>query len=467
MCPLVYPVFHDEPPTGPRLRLLILTPEFDGGGGIGTFYRNLAPALREAGVNVRVVEGSAMRAGERAPRDVQGVSVETLERERFERWRNQFPHLAAAPGAQRHLAAAWAMWEQAGFGVDADIVEAADWGLPFAPAAVEANRPLAIQMHGSVGQISTHDPLEGEEVQGALIRLVESALLSRWPVVQSYSRANAAFWQSETGRNVEMIHPPVRLRAAAGPPEVSDRGVVVGRIQRWKGPHILCEALQALGDRAPGLDWFGGDTAFGRRGVTTGQHLAGGYPEVWGPRVRPQPAILAEEVARRQSGALFNLVPSSWDVFNFTAAEAMASGRPTIVSTGAGASELIVDGENGFLFAAEDALALAAAIERVLSSTPARLTEIGAAGHETVRRDLDPVTIAADRIAAYSSAIEAFRLTPPARIGGWLGEICRPGEAEAAVDGAFLGQFPVRTITAHLAGRVRDKVGSGLRRSGH
>lgn len=448
------------------MRLLVLTPEFGSGGGIRTFYRNLAPAVLERGVAVRVIEGSAMHAGDRAPRDVQGIEVETLERERFERWRSRFPQLDAAPGAQRHLAAAWAMWEQAGFGADADIVEAADWGLSFAPAAVEAKKPLVIQTHGSVGQITTHDPLGGEEVQGALIRLIESALLSRSPAVQSYSRANAAFWRSETGREVEMIRPPVPLPPADGHPEVSDRGLVVGRIQRWKGPHILCEALRALGDRAPPVDWFGGDTAFRRRGTTTGQHLANAFPAVWGRLVRPQPTIPAEEVARRQSRALFNLAPSSWDVFNFTAAEALGSGRPTIVSTGAGASELVVDGENGFLFAAGDASALAAAIERVLSSTPARLTQIGVAGRETVRRELDPAMIAAARIAAYRSAIEAFRSAPPAPIAGWLGELCRPSSG-TPVDGAFLDQFPIRTLTAHLAGRVRDKVGSAVRRSGH
>ena len=154
---------------------------------------------------------------------------------------------------------------------------------------------------------------------------------------------------------------------------------------------------------------------------------------------------------------MFNLVPSSWDVFNFTAAEAMASARPTIVSTGAGASELIVDGENGFLFAAEDAAGLAETIERVLSASPARLAEIGAAGRETVRRELDPAKIAADRVAAYRAAIDAFAAAPPSPVGGWLGEICRPSAAGSA-DGAFLEQHSMRTLAGHLAKRARDKV---------
>ena len=73
----------------------------------------------------------------------------------------------------------------------------------------------------------------------------------------------------------------------------------------------------------------------------------------------------------------------------------MASGRPTIVSSGAGASELIEDGVNGFLFAAGDPDGLAEVLEHVLGESPARLAEIGRAGQETVRTALDPKTIAA------------------------------------------------------------------------
>ena len=46
-----------------KMRLLILTPEYDGsGGGIMTFYQSLVPALQAHGVAVRVIEGSACHA---------------------------------------------------------------------------------------------------------------------------------------------------------------------------------------------------------------------------------------------------------------------------------------------------------------------------------------------------------------------------------------------------------------------
>src|SRR5947209_607705 len=115
------------------MRLLILAPEYEGsGGGIMTFYQALIPALQDQGVVVSIIEGSAYHTGgDNSLRQRNGVRVQTLELNRVHRWHDQFGHLAAAPGLRRHLAAAWAMWEQAHFGEDADIVEASDWGLLF------------------------------------------------------------------------------------------------------------------------------------------------------------------------------------------------------------------------------------------------------------------------------------------------------------------------------------------------
>jgi hypothetical protein len=121
------------------MRVLILIPEFGAdGGGISTFYRNLTVALSAQGAKVRVVEGSANHAetepNRRSTED--GICVETLEVDRLRRWHRKFSAYAAAPGLRGHLAAAWAMWEQAGFGEDSDIVEASDWGLLFVPPSI-------------------------------------------------------------------------------------------------------------------------------------------------------------------------------------------------------------------------------------------------------------------------------------------------------------------------------------------
>ena len=441
------------------MRLLILTPEFDGaGGGIMTFYRALAPALRAAGVKIRVIEGSAVYAAEeKAVREFAGITVETLERARIERWWQRFPAFAAAPHLRRHLAAAWAMWEQAGFGEDADIIEASDWGLLFIPPAIDATRPLIVQCHGSIGQISVHDPIVGEEIQGMLTRLIEKAVMSLATAVQTLSNANAVFWSGEARREVTMIRPAWNVADAITAP-LSARGLVVGRVQRWKGPQVLCDALKRLGARAPMVDWIGRDTAWGRRGSSTSAHLARAYAEIWGRRVLHYPPVPPAEVAQRQAEALFNLVPSTWDVFNLTAVEAMASGRPTLVTNGAGASELIEDGVNGYRFQAGDCDALATALERVLCEQPGRLAEIGRAGQETVRTSLDPEAIARQRLAAYCAAIDRFAANPTKPARGWIGDICRPTETSKQSELAFLEHLPLRGLTAHVAQRMSRRI---------
>lgn len=442
------------------MRLLVLTPEFAGsGGGIITFYRSLAPALRANGVELRVIEGSAYHASaDRAERLDEGICVETLELTRLVRWDARLPAFVAAPGLRRHLAAAWAMWEQADYGGACDIVEACDWGLLFVPPAIQATRPLLVQCHGSVGQIAVRDPIAGEETQSLLVRLIERAALAIAQSVQTYSQANAAFWRAETGRDIAMIRPAWGQLAEPTMQKFHSHGLVVGRVQRWKGPDILCAALQLLGARAPVIDWIGRDTAWGAQESSTASYLTRAFPGIWGQRINHCLPGPRQEIVRRQATALFNLVPSTWDVFNFTAIEAMASGRPTIVSTGAGASELIVDNENGYLFAAGDVNALAAVLDRLLSESSARLASIGQAARETVRTMLDPNVIAAERLAAYRAVVDVFHSQPPLPATGWVGEICRPTDPTKGNEMAFLDHHPLRAIAAHMLTRGRRKV---------
>ena len=423
-----------------------------------TFYQSLIPALQAEGVEVRVIEGSAYHAADdRSPRVRNGASVETLELSRMRRWYAQLGQFAATPGLRSHLAAAWAMWEQAQFGEETDVVEACDWGLLFLPMALDAKRPLVVQCHGSIGQIAHHDPIAAEETQGILTLLLERSVLAGVDTIQTPGCENAAYWRNETGRHVSMLRPAWIPPAVLSTQKPSDRGLVVGRVQRWKGPQVLCAALDLLGDRAPKIDWVGRDTPWESANGSTSAHLATAYPSVWGKKIAPHAPRVAAEISRLQADALFNLVPSTWDVFNFTAVEAMASGRPAIISTGAGAHELIQDGENGYVFPAGSADGLASTIERVLSASPAQLADIGRAAQATIRRELDPPTIAAQRVAAYRSTIDAFRTRRPSA-KTTLDEMCRPKDLAAGDDNAsFLNQVPLRTLMQHVGKRLGRK----------
>lgn len=444
------------------MRLLLLTPEFRGsGGGIITYYRSLTPALVRAGVEVSVIQGSPQcTANESESGSIDGVHVQTLERRRFDKWRERFRSYAAAPTLRNSLAAAWAMWEQAGHGQGFDIVEACDWGLSFVPPVVEASLPVLLQFHGSAGQIAVHDCIEGEEIDGKLIRMIERAAAGSATGLQTCSEANAAFWHSETGRHVDVQRPAWRHATTDSNVSVADRALIVGRLQRWKGPHILATALRQLRTHRLTVDWYGRDVNWNRH-ETTSMYMARSFPDLWGNAIIHHASVPPAEVTRLQASAKFNLVPSPWDVFNLTVAEAMASGRPVICSDGAGASEMIVDGETGYVFSKNDPAALAATLERALLEDDRRLREMGVAAQDVVRRLLDPEHIATARIATYEDTIRKFHASPKEFAKGWLSEACSPDGAFHQ-EFAFLESVPLRSLISHMRSRLRRKIGEYL-----
>lgn len=437
----------------PTMRLLVLTPEYTAwGGGIATFYRDLIPSLARMGLNVRVVEGSAFAASGANRVQSEGITTEQLEAARLSHWLERFSHLSSTPTFRRHLAAAWAMWEQALEGPEFDIVEATDWGLLAIPPVMSRIHPTVIQAHASCGQIAAYDQVLGEETSNILLRMAELAAIGAATEVQTYSAANGRFWEMEAGRKVSVILP------AWSPPPKSELstpskdGLVVGRLQSWKGPEALCDALRLLGSRGATMGWIGREVEWPRGNQSASTYLSHRYPDVWGTQVNHENQKAPDEVRRRQSEALFNLVPSDWDVFNFTTVEAMASGRPTIVSSGAGASELVEQGVNGFVFPAGDSKGLAASIEAVRSLSPERQAQIGMNALETIRRELDPTRSAATRIAHYQSAIETHAKLPRP-LSQWMIEACSP-VASPVHAGAFLDRLPMRLLTRHVARRA-------------
>jgi glycosyltransferase involved in cell wall biosynthesis len=443
------------------MKLLFLLPEYitNAGGGIVTFYRHFLPLLVAQGHEVRVIVGSGVVA-ERSPSPVMinGVSVEMLDHDLLDSYHARFARYAALPGLRRFLAAAWAMREQAGNGEGYDLVEAADWGLLFLPWVVERGPPLVAQLHGSMGQIDHYDPVRGTEVQGNLIRMLELSGIAAARCTQTLSQANAVFWHRQTGRRVDCIRPAwkplLHMEAAT---ERTDRGLVVGRVQRWKGPEVLCEALRLLGGKAPPFDWLGRDTPYECRDFKTSRYLSGTWPDVWGKLVTHLPQRPFDQTARLEAQAAFMVVPSFWDTFNFTCVEAMGAGTPVICSTGAGASELIEDGANGFVFENGSAESLATAIDRMQELGDAERKELAEAGRQTVLRELDPAEICCQRLAAYEDVIQAD-VRDAAPQDDWLRLASEPSKTSEPDSLDFLDHMPLEPIIRYALRRTFRKV---------
>jgi glycosyltransferase involved in cell wall biosynthesis len=434
------------------MKILLVTPEYppDFGGGIITFYRDLVPALRQHGCDVSVLKGSAYVHGG-APYEQDGVRVSVLSTAGFEAWNARFDHLSMFPELRRHLAAAFALHEQARAGDGFDAVEVTDFGLPFLPWAIESRARTLVQLHGSSGQIAHHEPVRGREAEGTLTLLLEKAALEAAPMLSTHSRANCRFWQELLGRPVEYIPPPMRFeREGIIADGASDAWLTIARIQRWKGPDVACAAWRLLGDRAPVLEWAGRDTTAGETGASTDLALLEQYPDVWHSSIRPIGQLGARDMIAHAARAQAVLVPSTWDVFNLAAAEAMRAGRPVIVSEGAGAADLIEPGRNGFVFPSGDAAALVDRVRALQALSDAERRALGEAAAETVRTRLDPAIVA-------SAKIELYRQQPAARRPAtWLLDSLLPRTSRTRH--LFLDGLPLKELIAYVARRGLDKV---------
>jgi glycosyltransferase involved in cell wall biosynthesis len=379
------------------LKVLFVIPEFPPsfGGGIGTFYGHLLPALADRGADVKAIVGSGLQAGPDAS-NYRGVTVAPLDQQLVQRLRGSFSSLSLSPDLINHLAAAWAAWEQASSFVGFDVIECTDWGLFAVPWLLNpSSPPLLIRCHGSAGQIAIFDSQSCFAQSEFAYQLVESALFPRASVISTYSILNLNWWQSQLNRNVRYCPPPYEVGSIHQSRATRlDHGLVVGRIQKWKGPETLCRAIMILGDQAPTIDWVGRSVAGPNGNVLYSDYLGKLFPDIWGFKILPLPPEPPSGISRRQAQAAFVVVPSDWDVFNLSAAEAMSQKAVVICSDAAGASDLIEHGENGFIFKSGNSKHLAELIQRVQNLSVSDRLAIGDRARKTVQKNLDP-----DRIA--------------------------------------------------------------------
>jgi len=204
------------------------------------------------------------------------------------------------------------------------------------------------------------------------------------------------------------------LRRALGVANGTPVVTLVGRLQRWKGQHVLLAAAPRVLAQVPAVRfWIVGDALFG---------LEPGYPA----ELRRQAAALGVEAHvhflghRGDVPALLHastvVVHASVrpEALGLVVLEGMAAGRPVVAARAGGPTEIIVDGVTGVLVPPGDAAALAEALVGLLRS-PARCQQIGAAAHAAVQARHAPVAAARQVEAVWDQVAE--RAHSPLRAG--------------------------------------------------
>ena len=152
-----------------------------------------------------------------------------------------------------------------------------------------------------------------------------------------------------------------------------------GRVARWKGQHVLIDAL----GRHPDLQAFiVGDATYEdesyERGLRRQVEETGCAGRVHFLGFRSDVVTLMEAV---DVVAHTSITP---EPFGRVIVEAMARGRPVVAARGGGVDEIVRDGIDGLLVASGDAPALGMAIRRLIDD-PDLARTIGRAGHVTAR----------------------------------------------------------------------------------
>ncbi|HVA86967.1 MAG TPA: glycosyltransferase, partial [Candidatus Saccharimonadales bacterium] len=185
----------------------------------------------------------------------------------------------------------------------------------------------------------------------AVLRRWDSAAAGRVGIHLANSTYTADRILRNYGRTARVVYPPVETSAFAPSVERSGRFLVVARLR----PHKRIElAIAAANELHLGLDVIGEGSDLGRlRGLA-------------GPTVRFLGRCSGETVAAAMAACAGLIVPGIED-FGMATVEVQAAGRPPIAFAEGGASEIVRDGETGFLFAEQTPAAIGGAMLRALS----------------------------------------------------------------------------------------------------
>ena len=253
-----------------------------------------------------------------------------------------------------------------------------------------------------------------------------------------------------------MISPVFRARVSSPLPfaQRTDFGLVTARVQQWKGPVELCGALSKLSStERPVIKWFGRDMPYSDTESTV-QFLARRFPDIWGISVLPQKPIENNEIIKLQRQAKFGVVPSTWDMFNFTLIEFLAAGTPVICADGAGASGLIEHGINGFKYPAADEDALADCIRQLTRMDEEAYMQMAAAGLETVRQELSVDKIIPQNLQQYDLVMKNFK---PRGVDEYIGGNFRPDDRNYTIE-SILDKQPLKLLMQYALKRLKAKL---------
>jgi glycosyltransferase involved in cell wall biosynthesis len=251
---------------------------------------------------------------------------------------------------------------------------------------------LAAELAGTTYSFTAHGPEEFDKpISIALAdKIQRSAFVAG---VSSFGRSQLLrHTPAQTWDKVQVVRCGVDAQFLEHPPTpvpASKRLVCVGRLCEQKGQLILIEAARLLAER--GIEFelvFVGDgemraeveRAVARHGLASRVRITG-----WSS---------GDDVRKELEQGRALVLPSFAEGLPVVIMEAFALGRPVVSTYVAGIPELVRPGLNGWLVPAGSVDGLAKALEELLNTPEARLTEMGSEGRARVAALHESGTIA-------------------------------------------------------------------------
>lgn len=303
----------------------------------------LAQGLRSCGCDVHVLR--CMRGGDHGDFELDGVRLHARRIPRFGRGGARLRRIA--PDVADRISAASFVAASARRLPRPDIVEAPDWLAEGLLVRRALRRPLAVHIHSPLEALQPLSGTPETPAQRLAIALERRTLRSADLIMAASSRSlelpdGSRLLPPEAA--VHLVPTPLDLEFWARVPDLQPGAeplvTVVGRLERAKGADLLIQAVERSGMRIK-VRFVGGIGSRPSPGARS-------FAEEIMARCRASeidseffPTVARSAMPEVYAATTVVAVPSRHESFSMVAAEAMASGRPVLVSDRTGISEVL------------------------------------------------------------------------------------------------------------------------------
>lgn len=344
-------------------------------GGIATMYHTLSHALADSGHEVHIVCQAV--GGQRDFVD-KGVFVHRVGRN---------PKRYSLLARVDYSIHAWLKLREIIKRYDIEIVETTYWGAEAFLYSLRRRTPLVVRLDVSASDILKTGTYSGirELLSLKLLALLEDFTAKRADRVIAIS-SDLYDYATEGlhigSDRVDLIHHSIdtakfrfiesEIRGRLGIPTNAPLVLFVGRLEARKGVHILCQAFAEIVRNMPATRFVlvGRDTKTAPDSDSMKSYVcreAGS--EGYRDNLLFIDYLSQDELIPLYSASDVFVLPSFREGFSMVVLEAMACGKPVVVTPTVAVPDLELDGKSGIMVSPGDASGLAKALMKLLSLT--------------------------------------------------------------------------------------------------